>query len=132
MKYSNLGIPAHQLYRRIMLEERKKLQHQSKVNYEQQFGDSDDIYMEDVDTLEQEFTAPLQSGSLSQGVDAPLEDEEIAAQMYEAYVAELQSQGQSQDAGHSSSLTKAHHSDEFEDEFDDIDPQILASIVGSR
>ncbi|KAG8769062.1 hypothetical protein FRC15_004798 [Serendipita sp. 397] len=132
MEDENMDDLDDELYRRIMLEERRKLYHQSKINYEQQFGDSDDVHMGDVDALEEEFTAPLGPDTLSQLAPPLLEDEEKVAQLYEAYMEELQTQEQNTVFERQSSPTKTHQSDEFDDEFDDIDPQILSSILGSR
>lgn len=108
-----------ELYRRVMIEERRKLAHHSRISYEREIGDPDDIYMEDVEGLEQEFAG---SGS-QQGVSAPTsgESEEVAAleedpeRIYQAYMAALAAQEQEED--------------EFEEEFDDIDPKVLEAMV---
>lgn len=116
-----------ELYRRIMVEERRKLAHQSNVAYETTFGESDDIHMEDIEQVERQFTGEIE--------DANLDEYDPAAE-YEAYLADLQAQvvAQTGDLGiDRRSQTLGHLPsggvDEFESEFNKLDPATLAAIL---
>ncbi|CAG8712569.1 13286_t:CDS:2 [Acaulospora colombiana] len=54
-----------ELYRRIMIEERRRLDHQRRLAYEREFGDSDDVFMEDLDALEKELANPSSQSILA-------------------------------------------------------------------
>jgi hypothetical protein len=98
-----------------MMEERRRQAHYEKMTYEREFGDSDDVFMDDVEQFEQQFTA---TGS-QQATDIPsssqIPAEEDPEKLYEAYLPDIQSQ--------------AEEEDEFENEFEDIDPRTLAEML---
>lgn len=103
-----------------MIEERRKLAHNARLTYEREYGDSDDIHMEDVEGLEQEFAGPhsqqISSASMAGAPDDILALEEDPERIYHAYMAALESQAGVED-------------DEFEEEFEDIDPQALEAML---
>jgi hypothetical protein len=121
-----------------MIEERRRLDHQRRLAYEQEFGDSDDVFMGDVDELEKEFANPSTQSILappSQIVpradpttasftqdafgddDDDDEDEANPEKLYQAYLPDLRRVEEDED--------------EFEKEFEDIDPQTLANLLDS-
>ena len=101
-----------------MIEERRKLAHNARLTYEREVGDSDDIHMEDVEGLEQEFAGPHSQQTSSGAPDDILALEEDPERIYHAYMAALESQGVAEE-------------DEFEEEFEDIDPQALEAMLAS-
>ena len=112
-----------------MVEERRKFAHQSRVAYERTFGESDDIHMEDIEQVEQRFTGDVVQGAML--------DEQDPAAEYEAYLADLQAQAAAQAAavqgvdGRSQVLPQQSgmQDDDFESEFDKLDPATLAAIL---
>jgi hypothetical protein len=111
------------LYRRVMMEERRRMAHTSRVTYEREFGDSDDIHMGDVEGLERQFAGSASQQSTS-GYTGGVPDEGIALEedperIYQAYMAALEGRGGEEEE------------DEFEQEFEDIDPQTLEAMLAS-
>jgi hypothetical protein len=106
-----------------MIEERRRLAHTSRLTYEREFGDSDDIHMGDVEGLENQFvgSASQQTASGSTGgvPDEILTFEEDPERIYQAYMAALEAQ------------EGEEGEDEFEQEFEDIDPQTLEAMLAS-
>jgi len=107
-----------------MIEERRRLAHASRLSYEHEFGDSDDILMGDVEGLEQQFTGSASqqtaSGPAEDDLDEMTTFEEDPERIYHAYMAALGVQG-----------AEEEEEDEFEREFEDIDPQVLERMLAS-
>lgn len=103
-----------------MLEERRKMAHNTRLTYEREVGDDDDIHMEDVEGLEQQFAGsePTTSGSTVGAPEEVLALEEDPERIYNAYIAALAAQ-------------ENEEADEFEEEFEDIDPQALEAMLTS-
>lgn len=97
-----------------MIEERKRAAYQARLTYEREFGSSDDIYLQDLEELENEFSSHAGENSAT----GPSQDElarmavEDPEAMYEAYLPDI-----------------GHNEDEFEEEFEDIDPKTLAELM---
>jgi len=106
-----------------MIEERRRMAHTSRVTYEREFGDSDDIHMGDVEGLERQFAGSASQQTTSSSTGGVPEEiltlEEDPERIYQAYMAALEAQGEEEEE------------DEFEREFEDIDPQTLAAMLTS-
>lgn len=104
-----------------MIADRRRQAHYQKVTYEREVGDSDDIFMNDVEEFERQFR-PNSSPQAIHGSNAAsgliLPSEADPEQLYEAYLADIQAQ--------------ADEDEEFEKEFEDIDPQTLADVLGRQ
>lgn len=97
------------------MEERRRQAHYEKMTYEREFGDSDDVFMDDVEQFEQQFTATTGSQeATNRPSNSQIPAEEDPEKLYEAYLPDIQSQADE---------------DEFENEFEDIDPRTLAEML---
>lgn len=94
-----------------MIEERKRVAYQARLAYEREFGSSDDIFLDDFDD---ELTG---NGQSQVGPDDDMIEIDDPEALYEAYRLDLENQ----DGG---------DEDEFEQEFEDIDPKTLAELIG--
>ena len=86
------GRPGRQLYKRMMLADRRKESYNARLMYELEVGSSVDPDMEDIDSLERELiavdTSPHHFMPGFSGPDDPLleDDEERLAELYYEYL----------------------------------------------